>query len=561
MVDLEFVDAGSAVCFYPSEPEKLLRPLAVDLNTEGILHAIFTNAVGGLLLRPVSIYNDNVTDYESIFQSLDFELTNRLSFPWLTHSPPPPRTLAIVEGGRSSPSHGGTATSIYTAARALNISMIVLDVAGHWLEGPEYADWRKYFLPIQLEPPSLLRDRTLDALFSSGHKVDALVTFCDSYQVPVSQAAEKLGLPTASAEAFEVATDKYRTGVFEGRLAFLVRSVEEALGVLQRGELEYPFIVKPCKGFLSEGVFKIHGPDELASGIMGVNLDRHGAEFVLEAYCDGPEVDINFVLSKGELLFCEVSDDFPKTADANHVSSKREGEKSQQQQLASFVELGNVLPSNLPLAEIEVLRESLHRSLVRLGLKTGIFHLEARVQNSSVEYGVISSSSSSDTAANPIIDLIPCSTPVNEKPSAWLIEINPRPPGIQETAAVESTYGIDYWGIGLLSALRDHARLRSLSHPFLQGPQYWSEMVFIPVTRGGIFDSDDVCADLIERRPDLGKHVSRSFCFLKRGDIVVGPEEGVTGWVAYFVVFSRVSRAELLRLSREIRAEVSIRVV
>jgi hypothetical protein len=197
-----------------------------------------------------------------------------------------------------------------------------------------------------------------------------------------------------------------------------------------------------------------------------------------------------------------------------------------------------------------------------LGLKTGIFHLKARVQNSSVEYGVISSSpSSSDTTANPITDLVSRSTPVNEKPSAWLIEINPRPPGIQETAAVESTYGIDYWGIGLLSALRDHARIRSLSHPFLQGPQYWSEMVFIPVTHGGVFDSDDVCAELIERRPDLGRHVSRSFCFLKRGDRVAGPEEGITGWVAYFVVFSKVSRAELLKLSREVRAEVRIRVV
>ncbi|CEL01727.1 hypothetical protein ASPCAL01306 [Aspergillus calidoustus] len=564
MVDLEIVDADSAVSFHPTEPEKLLRPLPVDLSLEDILHVICTNAVGGLLPRPLSSYNENITDYASIFQNLDIELTNRLSFPWLTHSPPPPRTLAIVEDGRSSPSHGGTATSIYTAARALNISMIVLDVAGHWLEGSEYAHWREHFIPIQLEPPSLLQDRILDALSRSGHQVDALVTFCDSYQVPVAQAAEQLGLLTASAEAFEIATDKYRTGLFEGRPAFLVRSVEEALDVVQRRDLEYPFIVKPCKGFLSEGVFKIHSPEELASAIGSVNLDRHGVEFVLEAYCDGPEVDINFVLSEGELLFCEVSDDFPKTADANYVSSEREEEDSRQQQqpLTSLVELGNVLPSNLPPVEIKILRESLHRSLVRLGLKTGIFHLEARVQNSSAEYGVISSSpSSSDTTANPITDLVPRSTPVNGKPSAWLIEINPRPPGIQETAAVESTYGIDYRGIGLLSALRDHARIRSLSHPFLQGPQYWSKMVFIPVTHGGVFNSDDVCAELIERRPDLGRHVSRSFCFLKRGDRFAGPEEGITGWVAYFVVFSKVSRAELLKLSREVRAEVRIRVV
>jgi hypothetical protein len=74
-----------------------------------------------------------------------------------------------------------------SAARALNISMIVLDVAGHWLEGSEYAHWREDFIPIQLEPPSLLQDRILDALSRSGHQVDALVTFCDSYQVPVAQ--------------------------------------------------------------------------------------------------------------------------------------------------------------------------------------------------------------------------------------------------------------------------------------------------------------------------------------------------------------------------------------
>ena len=29
----------------------------------------------------------------------------------------------------------------------------------------------------------------------------------------------------------------------------------------------------------------------------------HGTEFVMEPYCDGPEVDINFVMYDGEVLF------------------------------------------------------------------------------------------------------------------------------------------------------------------------------------------------------------------------------------------------------------------
>ena len=62
--------------------------------------------------------------------------------------PAPRKTLAIVEGGWSSPEHGGTAISLYNAVQALNIDMIVLDVPGHWLEGPHYAYWCKEFLPV-----------------------------------------------------------------------------------------------------------------------------------------------------------------------------------------------------------------------------------------------------------------------------------------------------------------------------------------------------------------------------------------------------------------------------
>ncbi|KAL4907686.1 hypothetical protein BDW74DRAFT_189132 [Aspergillus multicolor] len=550
MVDLDVVDA--VVSFFAASPEKLFTPLPIDPTTDTILQAVLYNAIGGLLLQPLS-EDTKLEDYADIFHEIGGELTNRLSFPWMLDAAAPHKTIAIVEGGRSSPEHGGTATSIYQAAQALNFDMIVLDVAGHWLEGPQYAHWRREFVPVELEPQSLLKDRIVDVL--SGRQVDGIVTFCDAYQVPVAQAAIQLGLPTFPVEAYEIATDKYLTGISEGRPAHLVHSYEEALDIVQRGGLQYPFIVKPCKGFLSEGVFKVQSAEELTHAIRSVNLDRHGAEFVLEEYCDGPEVDINFILSNAEILFCDISDDFPKTAD---VASTGSGSNSTQPTQTSFIELGNVLPSKLPPSELDLLRDSLHASLTRLGLTTGIYHLEARVQNSSMEYATIASN---PPTKSKIIDLIPRLSVLSEPPSAWLIEINPRPPGIQETAAVECTYGIDYWGIGLLACLRDHARLSALAHPFASGPQYWCEMVFIPVTSGGRFDSDDVCVDLMQRRPDLARHISRSFCFLRRGDVVPDPESGITSWVAYYVAFSRVGRAHLLALTGEIRRETTFTVV
>lgn len=180
------------------------------------------------------------------------------------------------------------------------------------------------------------------------------------------------------------------------------------------------------------------------------------------------------------------------------------------------------------------------------------------MQHSSMKYGPVPSALD---LASDTIDLIPRETTPAQMPYAWLIEINPRPPGIQETAAVESTYGVDYWGIALLAALRDHRRLAALAHPFRNGPQYWCEMIFIPVTSGGIFASDDVSADLVQRQPDLAKHISKSFCLLRRGDVVPSPLSGITAWVAYFIVFSRVSREHLLVLSADIRRESRFSIV
>ncbi|RAK99512.1 ATP-grasp enzyme fsqD [Aspergillus ibericus CBS 121593] len=511
MVDLDLVQ--SAVSFAATPAGKPFKPLLIDPDTASIsLPSLFNSAVGGLLLQASSASQD----HQSLLRQLDSEITNRLSFPWFLTSPPQRKTLAIVEGARSSPDHGGLATGIYAAADALTIEMI----------GPEYAHWRKEFLPVELEPPSALADRIVDAL--SGFSVDGIVTFCDSFQVPVAQAANRLGLPTHPPEAYEIATDKYRTAVSEGRAAYRAHNVQEALEIVDRENLEYPFIVKPCQGFLSEGVFKVYNPEELVHAISNIHFDRHGTEVVLEPYCDGPEVDVNFVLSERELVFCEVTDDFPKTADED--TQTMEPQQGSTDQLKSFLELTCVMPSKLPTHEIDLLRNSLHMSLLRLGFITGIYHVEARVQHFSMEYGQLAP----DTT---LVDLIPRPNPTGKNPSVWLIEINPRFPGIQETAAVESAYGVDYCAIGLLAGLGDHERLRALAHPFQQRP--------LPIS--GIFDSDDVCAELKQRRPDLAKQISRCACFAKRGDKVYGPESGINSWVAYFNVFSRTSRQHVSR--------------
>lgn len=92
---------------------------------------------------------------------------------------------------------------------------------------------------------------------------------------------------------------------------------------------------------------------------------------------------------------------------------------------------------------------------------------------------------------------------------------------------MRQTYGFDYCGLALLFALDDKQRTTQLSRPFAQGAQYWCEMVFIPVEKGGMFESGNVCEELFSRRPDLAACVSASFCFLRQGDQVKDPSTGV----------------------------------
>ncbi|KAE8148646.1 hypothetical protein BDV25DRAFT_157925 [Aspergillus avenaceus] len=506
------------------------------------LSDVFAAAAGGMLVKACDPVDGKTVD--ALLASLDDELRNRLSFPWLSAQSAGRKTLAIVDGGISSPDNGGTGESVYMAARALGIDMVVLDSPNHWVNGPRYTNWRKATVPLEcpLHPDAEFVDRIVEAVRSYDGSIDGIVSLRDHYKHPVAEAALRLSLPTYLPSAYEIATDKFKTSISEGHHAYVASSSEQALAIVQEHHLSFPLITKPTNGFLSEGVFRAESAEELEAGIKTIHTDRHGCEFVIEKYCEGPEVDANLVLCDGEVIFFEVSDDFPKGADANGDSS-----------LNTFIEVANVLPSKLPESELSMLKEELAKSLIRMGFRDGFFHLEARVESSSMNY----------VTENGILDLAESKTAVQQRPtpSSWLIEVNPRPPGIQASSAVEHTYGVDYFALALLFALDDKERVKQLSHPFLQGPQYWCEMVFIPVEKGGVYDSGDVCTELFERRPDLAAHVSRSFCFLRKGDKVADPSTGINSWVAYFNVFSRTSREDLLRIADAVRQEVSFSII
>ncbi|THY29762.1 glutathione synthetase ATP-binding domain-like protein, partial [Aureobasidium pullulans] len=509
-----------------ADPLQTFGGEAVTCSDCSNLEPLFSAAAAGLIL------NVSSTDTELESSTIDLELENRLSLPWILPGPAQHKTLVLVDANSANPAKGGNGSGLYLAAQALGIKLV-----------PKYAHWREAFVPTRLinPPEGDLTEILLKSIKAYDKPIDGTITFADSYWTYIADAAKQLGIPTAPKEALRTATNKYLTSNYVGHEAYRASCLDEALDIASKNDLPYPLIVKPCDGGSSEGVSRVDSFDQLTTAIKAIDESRHGSEFVMEKYCAGPEVDANFVLLDGEVLFFEVCDDLPKSADTNGPSLGS---------LNNFHELNSVYPSALPTEEIHLLRNSFLDTLLKMGLKDGIMHLEGRVDRSSVDYEM----------ENGILDLHPRKSAGSELASACLIEINPRPLGMTGSQIVESTYDIDYWGLALLVAARDRSRVRALSHPFKNGPQYHCIMVFIPAdypsSCEGLYDSEDLCADLMSRRKDLASHIGRSGCFVKRGQKVLHPSTGVHSFLAYFNVFSRKSRHEALQLAKEVRDEV-----
>lgn len=489
-------------------------PLPVETLS---LPELFRASAGGILLQHSATGGESTTGKPgAVPQAFEADFENKMSLPWVIAPGPAATTttrkrLVVVGCSYRDPSSGGWMAYVFSAARALGIDLVIVEKPGCWLERPEFAHSYEALLPAGpwwSNPPSDDMAGHIVALVRSyGKRVDGIVAFLEPLLATVSRAAAQLGLPRQPAESYAVATDKYRLGVSEGRRAFRGATAEEALRFAAAENLAYPLILKPRLGLNSEGVVRVNGAEEIRPA---VDLIRKTfcKTFTMERYCEGPEVDVNVVLLDGEVLFCEIADDFPKPGDCNDDGDKGASTAAQRNFLETYI----VYPSALPPPELEMLRESISATIRRLGFSSGVMHVEARVDRSSVEYR--------SSARGIITDLAPreeggaaatAAAAASEPPAAWVLEINPRPPGLTASRIVESVYGIDYFGVALALAVDDGARVRALSRPFLGGAQHTGVMALVradfdEAREEGIFDSDDICEELLARRPDLARH-------------------------------------------------------
>ena len=194
------------------------------------------------------------------------------------------QTIVIVEGGDTFPFEGACSAQLYEAGKSLGIDIVVLAVEGHDLQRrPEFAHWFKASIPVECGYDAGFPARIVAAVKQYGKEssrpIDGIVTTYESYHVAVSTAAEELGLPCDLISAYEIATNKFKTSIFEGRKSFTASNVKEALHIARTEDVPWPIIIKPCRGWASELVFKVDDIQQLEEAAPRMRSDRHGTEF------------------------------------------------------------------------------------------------------------------------------------------------------------------------------------------------------------------------------------------------------------------------------------------
>ncbi|KAK3939643.1 carnosine synthase 1 [Diplogelasinospora grovesii] len=489
---------------------------------------------------------------------LNKELKERLNnAQWLSPSPIPRRRVALVRG-RPNLTAGGP---IYNAAAALGLDLVIIDDEGHWLQAdtPENRNLREAFLVTDMTEDAGVVDRIAKSIEDYPLPIDGIFTVSDNFFVTAAKVAEVLGLPHSPVPAFETSVDKYRSRMLQnvpGQTA-RVSGVDELQSLLTPSNDDqelfkpaFPMIVKPTKGWSSECVSKVNTLDDLTIAVEKATR-RHGSAAVIEPFFDGPEIDVNFVLLDGEILFWEIADEPPAEADLSDATVHH-----------TFSPVALTLPSALPEDEQEIARNTLRDILVRLGFKTGVFHVEARMVNSRVEYRNV---------ANSVIDLVRKETAPIEDPSCRLLEINARPPGYRVSVPSRLTYGVDYFAVHMLAAVGDLDRLRLAAQSFdspsttdskevevrqdrTHGAQYWSRLVYIPAPTEGVVKAweQPPCEELKIRRPDLAKYIALGVDYCQPGEKISLFTDGARTYVAHILVFSRNSRREAIEIGDEV---------
>lgn len=269
----------------------------------------------------------------------------------------PAPSLLFVGGANPLPSSVDIVTRAITEAHARGIRVHLVHTEEALARTPEVTALADTVSAVDPEDPDAV-ERWLGARLGAGECFDLVLGLRDPLQESVSRAARLLGVPGNTLEAVRRVRNKdtCRAALAAAGLrqpaVRLCGSEREAAAFLRASE--GPWVVKPRDGMGSVGVRKVHGAAELPAALDALP-DRD--LFLVEEFVEGTEYSVEGVLlSSGPRVLA--------------VTEK------QVLPPPHFVEIGHVLPAELPVGARREIERRVVAALDALELRFGVFHVE-----------------------------------------------------------------------------------------------------------------------------------------------------------------------------------------
>lgn len=283
---------------------------------------------------------------------------------------------------------------IYEKARSLGMKAILVDSPNHW--GKDcVGEAFDAFIPVDLskDADTVLKEITAihAKLVEEYGAVHGICSFSDLAQPLVARLCAQLGYPANSVESVNCARNKDLTrqalqdaGVPTPSHMLITSPVQLADAATHVG---FPSVLKPVGGSESIGVVRVDNETQLAEcyeqlqAMMRATAYKDGSlstfdeesdaegsanaalefftDLMLEQYMDGAEVDVDIVMSNGEVVYANVVDNWPTFE-------------------PWFQETGTNVPSTLSAEKQEELIAMSKRSLEAMGLTMGVQHTELK---------------------------------------------------------------------------------------------------------------------------------------------------------------------------------------
>jgi len=416
-------------------------------------------------------------------------------------------------------------------AASLGIKPVILEHPDSWSRCLVEEGVAAKFLPVDMTQSSdTIFEESLKLIRELGEDgvtgpVDGIASFVELSIPLVARLAEALGLPGHRPAAVDSARNKHATraclkanGLPTPR-NFLIKDASAVEAAAK--QVGFPAVLKPVSGAASLGVKKVTNVremhtcyreivDELSTLVVSSGAliqgpsDGSGIKagesvdltVLMEQFLDGPEVDVDVVMSEGECCYACVADNGPTLE-------------------PYFNETWAVCPSLLPKETQKELQTLSIDSVKALGFTSGVFHVECKA-----------------TSKGP-----------------QLIEVNARMGGGQVHECNRLTWGVCLVEETLLACLGIPSR-----PPVPKTPITATAYCYVNAGQSGTV-TDIGGLEALRKRKD----VVWAKALTKVGGKVVGPADGLPTWLCDLCVQGKTSK-EALAFLQALEAEEPVKV-